>query len=192
MPSRTSGRLALRAWWRLAAAMLVAPATRRAPMAGSEYGHDVRSGAGADLGSVFVVGDVANPVDLVFDRPVSADPVGELPWFRLACLEVGDRVDGFAGEACRLVEMAAPAADLHCLGQRRGTRCRSRRTGVSGCGSRGGRGSHRGHRRGAHHQPSRGAVRAVSAGSYGSSESVRACRPEPPDACRRPALRGPS
>jgi len=33
MPSRASGRLLSRAWWRLAAAMLVAPVTRSAPMA---------------------------------------------------------------------------------------------------------------------------------------------------------------
>jgi len=43
-----------------------------------QAGHDAGSGAGADLGSVFVVGDVADPVQPVLDVPVSADVSGEL------------------------------------------------------------------------------------------------------------------
>jgi hypothetical protein len=43
----------------------------------------VWAGAGADPGSVFVVGDVADPVDLIFDVPVAANPCGELGRFGL-------------------------------------------------------------------------------------------------------------
>ena len=43
----------------------------------AQRGHDLRAGAGADLGSVFVVGDVADPVEPVLDLPVAADPRGE-------------------------------------------------------------------------------------------------------------------
>lgn len=73
------------------------------------------SGAGADLGAVFVVGDVSHPVDLVLDGPVSADPRGKLGWFGLVDVKVGDGVDGLGGEAFRLVEASA-AADLQRLG----------------------------------------------------------------------------
>jgi len=53
-----SGRLGWRAWWRRAAAMLVSPVSRKMVMA-RLLGHDARAVGGADLGAVFVVGDVA-------------------------------------------------------------------------------------------------------------------------------------
>jgi hypothetical protein len=55
--------------------------------------HDLWFGAGADLGAVFVLGDVANPVDLVLDVPVAADPLGELRWSGLVRAQVRDGVD---------------------------------------------------------------------------------------------------
>src|SRR3954447_8148651 len=58
-----------------------------------------RSGAGTDLGAVLVVGDVANPMDLVLDMPVGTDPRGVLCRFGLVNAQVGDRVDVFGGEA---------------------------------------------------------------------------------------------
>jgi hypothetical protein len=47
-------------------------------------GHDMGSGAGACLGEVFAEGDVADPVQLVLDLTVSADPRGELGWLGVA------------------------------------------------------------------------------------------------------------
>ena len=64
---------------RRARAMLVWPARRRMLM--TRYGgHDVGSGAGPRGGEVFAEGDVADPVQLVLDFPVAADPVCELGW----------------------------------------------------------------------------------------------------------------
>src|SRR3954447_2702821 len=82
----------------------------------AQGGHDLWSGAGADLGAVFVVGDVANPVDLVLDVPVAADPRGELRRSGLVRAQVGDGVDGFGGEAFRLVQAVSSTADLDGLG----------------------------------------------------------------------------
>jgi hypothetical protein len=44
----------------------------------SESRHDVRAGAGPGGGDVLAVGDIADPVELVFDLPVPADPGREL------------------------------------------------------------------------------------------------------------------
>jgi hypothetical protein len=43
----------------------------------AQGGHDLRAAAGADLGGVFAVGDVADMVQGL-DLPVAADPAGEL------------------------------------------------------------------------------------------------------------------
>jgi hypothetical protein len=45
----------------------------------ADGGHDVRSGAGAGSGGVLAEGDAADPVELVLDLPVAADPGGEPP-----------------------------------------------------------------------------------------------------------------
>jgi hypothetical protein len=42
-------------------------------------------------------------MDFVFDVPVAADPGGQLCWSGLVDAQVGDGVDGFGGEAFRLV-----------------------------------------------------------------------------------------
>ena len=55
-------------------------------------GHDLGSVAGADLGGVFAVGEVADVVD-GFYLPVAADPPGELAGSGLAGGQAGDRVD---------------------------------------------------------------------------------------------------
>ena len=68
--------MALRAWWRVAAAMLVMPARRRAPMAALRMAAMTWADAGAGLVGALAEGDVADPVEPIFDRPVSADPVG--------------------------------------------------------------------------------------------------------------------
>ena len=41
-----------------------------------EGGHDVRASAGPGGGAVLAEGDVADPVQLVLDLPVAADPSG--------------------------------------------------------------------------------------------------------------------
>jgi hypothetical protein len=45
-------------------------------------GKGFKMSAGADLGTVLVVGDVAYPVELVLDAPVSLHPRGQGPWLR--------------------------------------------------------------------------------------------------------------
>src|SRR3954447_11639037 len=56
--------------------------------------HDLRAVAGAHAGVVLTLGDVADPVQAVLDRPVRTDPGGEQPWLGVAVVEGGDRVDG--------------------------------------------------------------------------------------------------
>jgi hypothetical protein len=81
MPSSASERVLSRAW---CAAMSVIPAVRRAPIGAlRRAAMTFWSGAGTDFGSVFVIGDVADPMDGVLDRPVAADPGGQLFWFGL-------------------------------------------------------------------------------------------------------------
>ena len=59
----------------------------------AQGGHDLGAAAGADLGGVFAVADVADVVQR-FDLPVAADPGGELGGGGLAGVQAGDRVDG--------------------------------------------------------------------------------------------------
>ena len=56
-------------------------------------GHDLGSAAGADLGGVLSVGDVADVVQGL-DLPVPADPLRELGGGGLAEGQAGDGVDG--------------------------------------------------------------------------------------------------
>lgn len=46
----------------------------------ADGGYDLGAGSGADLGSLLVVGDVSDPVDLVLDVPVTADPARDPLW----------------------------------------------------------------------------------------------------------------
>lgn len=62
-----------------------------------QRGHGAGSGVGADLGAVFVVGDVADPVQAVFYGPVAADPGGEFGCGGLLGGQAGDRVHDFGG-----------------------------------------------------------------------------------------------
>jgi hypothetical protein len=59
----------------------------------TEGGHDGGAGAGADLGGVLAVGDVAYVVE-GFDLPVAADPGSEFVGPGLVGGEAGDGVDG--------------------------------------------------------------------------------------------------
>lgn len=59
----------------------------------AQGGHDPGQVSGADLGSVFIEGDIADVVDPVFDVPVAADDGGEQSGGGLAEAEAGDRVD---------------------------------------------------------------------------------------------------
>ena len=59
----------------------------------AQGGHDLGSGAGADLGGVLSVADVADVVEHL-DVPVTADPFRELGGCGLAGVHAGDRVDG--------------------------------------------------------------------------------------------------
>ena len=62
-----------------------------------QRGHGAGSGVGADLAAVFVVGDVADPVQAVFYGPVAADPGGEFGCGGLLGGQAGDHVDDFGG-----------------------------------------------------------------------------------------------
>jgi len=53
--------------------------------------------AGADLGAVFVVGDVADPVQGVLDEPVSLYPGGQDGWWCVVVVGGGDQVDDLDG-----------------------------------------------------------------------------------------------
>lgn len=74
------GRVALRALWCQAAAMLVAPARRCALIAVLRR-LAMTHGAwptGADMGGILGIGDIAYPVKAVLDLPAPADPAGQL------------------------------------------------------------------------------------------------------------------
>jgi len=49
--------------------------------------------AGADLGAVFVVSHIADPVESVLDAPVTLDPGCEGRWWCRCVVGGGDRVD---------------------------------------------------------------------------------------------------
>ena len=61
----------------------------------AERCHDPGRVPGPDLGLVFLVGDVANPVELVLDVPVPADPRGQR--LRVGVTVAGDEVDDLYG-----------------------------------------------------------------------------------------------
>src|SRR3954453_10380425 len=77
----------------------------------AQRGHDLWAVADAHAGVVLTLGDVANPVQAVLDRPVRADPAGEQPRIGIAVTQGSDRVDGLH-RGFRLASAAAPADDL--------------------------------------------------------------------------------
>ncbi|MGH3586800.1 MAG: hypothetical protein ACRDQ0_10800, partial [Pseudonocardia sp.] len=79
-------------------------------------GHDLRPGAGLDLGGVLGEGDVADPVQAVLDLPVPPDPGGQFGGPGLVRAQVGDRVDGL-GAPPGAVQWSAFSGHLD--GQRR-------------------------------------------------------------------------
>ena len=67
---------------------------------------------GAGLGSVLVVGHVADPVQAVLDGPVPADDRGQFGGAGLGRVQRGDRVDGLGRPSLLALEWAPPAHDL--------------------------------------------------------------------------------
>src|SRR3954463_5749055 len=67
--------------------------------------------AGPYAGVVLTLGDVADPVQAVLDRPVRADPAGQQPWVGVAVAHGGDRVHRLH-RGLGLVGAAASADDL--------------------------------------------------------------------------------
>src|SRR5881394_1905411 len=59
----------------------------------AQGGHDGGAVAGADLGAVFAVGDVADVMQGL-DPPVVADPAGQFVGAGLVGVQAGDGVDG--------------------------------------------------------------------------------------------------
>jgi len=80
----------------------------------AERGHGAGAGVGADLGAVFVVGDLAHPVQAVFYGPVAADPGCEVGCGDLFGGQAGDRVHRFGGPF-RAVQPPGFAGDLNGL-----------------------------------------------------------------------------
>ena len=76
--------------------MLAVPDSRKMVITRLPVGHDARAGGGADLGTVLVEVEVADPVQAVLDAPVAADDGRELGVAGLDDGERGDRVAGFA------------------------------------------------------------------------------------------------
>jgi hypothetical protein len=87
-----------------------------------------------DLAAVFVVGDIADPVDLVLDVPVLADPSGQLGRLGLVDAQISEGIDGFGVKAFRLVESVSAASDLGGLAAC-GKSMPVEMARISGCGS---------------------------------------------------------
>ena len=81
----------------------------------SQGGHDPWRAGGADLGAVFVVVQVADPVQAVFDQPVAADDGGEFGGAGLGGGQRRDREDGLTGPILLPGQLAA-ADELEGLG----------------------------------------------------------------------------
>lgn len=81
----------------------------------AQAGHDTRGAGGADLGSVFAEVQVADPVQAVLDRPVTADDGREFGRAGLGSGQRRDRVDGLTGPFLLPCQLAA-AGDLDGLG----------------------------------------------------------------------------
>ena len=79
--------------------------------------HDVGCVAGADLGAVFVVGDVADPVESVLDAPVALDPGGQGRWRGGGVVGGGDDVDDLDTLGTVLGDGAAELGDLGGAGE---------------------------------------------------------------------------
>ena len=91
--------------------MLVAPVSRMVRARVAQTGHDARAAGGADLGSVFVVVHVADPVQAVFDYPAAPDDGREFGGAGLGSGQRGDRVGGLGGPSVLPGALAA-AHDL--------------------------------------------------------------------------------
>src|SRR6266542_1521412 len=63
----------------------------------ADGGHDLGCCSGADLGAVFVVGDITHPVEAVLDAPVTLDPGSEVGRLCAAGVGGGDQVDHLDG-----------------------------------------------------------------------------------------------
>ena len=85
----------------------------------TERGHHLRPGPPADLGAVFIEGDVPHPVEAVLDRPVGADEREEPGRGRLGGRQAGHAVDGLAPRRARraLRDGAGQAEDLADVGE---------------------------------------------------------------------------
>jgi hypothetical protein len=82
----------------------------------SHGGHDLWGGAGTDLGSVFVEGDVADVVSAVFYSPVAAVEGEDVGGVGLVGGEAGDAVHGLVALAQRVaVQVRHLAGDRPCL-----------------------------------------------------------------------------
>jgi hypothetical protein len=64
------------------------------------------SGAGVDLGTIFIEGDVADPVQAVRYGPVAAGPLGELVWTSLRDGRHGLHDSGRQKRCCVVAEWA--------------------------------------------------------------------------------------
>lgn len=96
--------------------VVVAVESEQADCGVAKGGHDVRPVAGADLGVVFCVGDVANPVQPVLDRPVAAQPASYLCGGGISDRRGGERVDDL-GVLCVGLVVGGGTGQLQYLGR---------------------------------------------------------------------------
>jgi hypothetical protein len=84
-------------------------------MVNAQGGHDLGSAAGADLGGILAVADVADPVQGL-DAPVAADPSGKLGRAGLAGGQAGHGVDGCCAPLFPAAQRPDPAGEADGLG----------------------------------------------------------------------------
>ena len=67
----------------------------------AEGGHGLGSGTAADTASVFIEGDIADPVEAVFNRPMAATQTEQGLRTGMFGFKTGDAVNGFGAEFLR-------------------------------------------------------------------------------------------
>ena len=67
----------------------------------AERGHDLSAGACADARAIFVEGNVADPVEAVFNRPMVAAQGEETFGIRVLGLQAADAINGFGARFLR-------------------------------------------------------------------------------------------
>ena len=73
----------------------------------AEGGHGLGSGTAADTGSVFIEGDIADPVEAVFNRPMAATQTEQGLRTGMFGFKTGDAVNGFGTGLLRTISVVS-------------------------------------------------------------------------------------